>query len=234
MKRLFYGICISVALIFAMAVGLCVHVLSAPPTVAAVEDTLCIVLDAGHGGVDGGVTGKETKIKESDINLAITYQVKAELEALGFEVVLTRKTESGLYGTATKGFKKRDMQKRRQIIEETDPAMVISLHQNFYPTRNTRGAQVFYSKGNAGGQRLALLMQKELNVLYAKEGARARNAASGQFYMLECSDCPSVLVECGFLSNREDERLLISEGWQKTLGQTIAASVMSYFSDFTA
>ena len=234
MKRLFYGICISVALIFAMAVGLCVRVLSAPPTVAAVEDTLCIVLDAGHGGVDGGVTGKETKIKESDINLAITYQVKAELEALGFEVVLTRKTESGLYGTATKGFKKRDMQKRRQIIEETDPAMVISLHQNFYPTRNTRGAQVFYSKGNAGGQRLALLMQKELNVLYAKEGARARNAASGQFYMLECSDCPSVLVECGFLSNREDERLLTSEGWQKTLGQTIAASVMSYFSDFTA
>ena len=234
MKRLFYGICISVALIFAMAVGLCVHVLSAPPTVAAVEDTLCIVLDAGHGGVDGGVTGKETKIKESDINLAITYQVKAELEALGFEVVLTRKTESGLYGTATKGFKKRDMQKRRQIIEETDPAMVISLHQNFYPTRNTRGAQVFYSKGNAGGQRLALLMQKELNVLYAKEGARARNAASGQFYMLECSDCPSVLVECGFLSNREDERLLTSEGWQKTLGQTIAASAMSYFSDFTA
>ena len=234
MKRLFYGICISVALIFAMAVGLCVGVLSAPPTVAAVEDTLCIVLDAGHGGVDGGVTGKETKIKESDINLAITYQVKTELEALGFEVILTRKTEAGLYGAATKGFKKRDMQKRRQIIEETDPAMVISLHQNFYPTRNTRGAQVFYSKGNAGGQRLALLMQKELNVLYAKEGARARNAASGQFYMLECSDCPSVLVECGFLSNREDERLLTSEGWQKTLGQTIAASAMSYFSDFTA
>jgi N-acetylmuramoyl-L-alanine amidase len=160
--------------------------------------------------------------------------LKAALEEMGFEVALTRKTEAGLYGTTAKGFKKRDMQRRKEIIEEVDPSMVISLHQNFYPTRNTRGAQVFYSKGNAGGQRLALLMQKELNVLYAKEGARARNAASGQFYMLECSDCPSVLVECGFLSNREDERLLTSEGWQKTLGQTIAASAMSYFSDFTA
>ena len=234
MKKLFYGICISVVVIFVMAVGLCVRVLSAPPTVAAVDNTLCVVLDAGHGGIDGGVTGRETKIKESDVNLAITYQVKAELEALGFEVILTRKTEAGLYGAATKGFKKRDMQKRREIIEEADPAMVISLHQNFYPTRNTRGAQVFYDKNNVAGQRLAFLMQKELNGLYAKEGARARNAASGQFYMLECSNCPSVLVECGFLSNAEDERLLTSEEWQKRLGETLAVSVMSYFSDITA
>ena len=160
MKRLFYGLCISVAMIFTMAVGLCVGVLASPRTVAAVDDALCIVLDAGHGGIDGGVTGKETKVKESDLNLAITYQVKSELEALGFEVVLTRKTEAGLYGTAAKGFKKRDMQKRREIIEEADPAMVISLHQNFYPTRNTRGAQVFYSQKSVTGQRLAVLMQK--------------------------------------------------------------------------
>ena len=234
MKRLFCGMCITVALIFATAVGLCVSVLSAPRTVAAANDALCIVLDAGHGGIDGGVTGKETKAKESDINLAITYQLKAELEALGFEVVLTRKTEAGLYGTATKGFKKRDMQKRREIIEETDPSMVISLHQNFYPTRNTRGAQVFYNKENVAGQRLAGILQRGVNALYSKEGARGRNAASGQFFMLECSDCPSVLVECGFLSNREDERLLTSESWQKRLAEALAEGVMEYFSDLTA
>ena len=213
---------------------MCVGVLNSPRAVAAVNDTLCIVLDAGHGGIDGGVTGKETNVKESDVNLAITYQVKSALEALGFEVVLTRKTEAGLYGTSAKGFKKRDMQKRREIIEEVDPAMVISIHQNFYPTRNTRGAQVFYRQESATGQHLAVLMQKGLNTLYAKEGARGRNAASGQFFMLECSGCPSVLVECGFLSNREDERLLTSEGWQKALAGVIAESVMAYFSDVSA
>ena len=234
MKRLICGMCISVALVFLMAVGLCVRVLGAPRTVAAVNDALRIVLDAGHGGIDGGVTGKETKVKESDINLAVAYELKGELETLGFEVILTRKTEAGLYGTAAKGFKKRDMQKRREIIEEANPAMVISLHQNFYPTRNTRGAQVFYNKNNPSGQRLAGLMQKGLNALYAKEGARGRNAASGEFYMLECSDCPSVLVECGFLSNHDDERLLIGEAWQKALAETIAESVMAYFSDLTA
>ena len=234
MKRLFCVMAVSVAVFFITAVVLCVGVLASPRTVSAVEDTIRIVLDAGHGGIDGGVTGKETKAKESDINLAITYKLKDALEGLGFEIVLTRKTEGGLYGTATKGFKKRDMQKRREIIEEVKPSMVISLHQNFYPTKNTRGGQVFYDKKNAGGGRLALLLQKEINILYVKEGARARNAASAEFYMLQCSDCPSVLVECGFLSNRQDEALLTSEAWQKTFADTLAAGVMGYFSDFAA
>ena len=233
MKRLFCGMCILVAAVFTAAVGLCVGVLYAPRLVAAVGESLCVVLDAGHGGIDGGVTGRETKVKESDVNLAVTYQLKTALEDLGFEVLLTRKTEAGLYGTAAKGFKKRDMQKRREIIVEANPAMVISLHQNFYPTRNTRGAQVFYRKGSAG-QRLALNMQRGLNALYAQEGARGRNVACGEFYMLECSDCPSVLVECGFLSNAEDERLLTSERWQQALAGVIAESVMWYFSDVSA
>jgi N-acetylmuramoyl-L-alanine amidase len=234
MERWFGKICILVAVVFTVAVGLCVRVLFSPKTVAAVEEAICIVLDAGHGGIDGGVMGKETKAKESDINLAITYELKSALETLGFKTILTRKTEAGLYGAATKGFKKRDMQKRREIIEEADPAMVISLHQNFYPTRNTRGAQVFYSKENASGQRLAVELQRGLNTLYAKEGARGRNAASAEFYMLECSDCPSVLIECGFLSNHEDERLLTSADWQKRLAGVIAEGVMAYFFDLTA
>ena len=234
MKKVFFAICISVAVIFTAAVGLCVSVLSAPRGVAATDGTLCIVVDAGHGGIDGGVVGKTTGAKESDINLDLAYELKVALEDMGFRVVLTRKTEAGLYGTTAKGFKKRDMQKRKEIIEETDPSMVISLHQNFYPTRNTRGGQVFYNKGNAAGERLAWIVQQELNTLYGKEGARARNAASADFFMLKCSDCPSVLVECGFLSNREDERLLTSAEWKKALAETMAGGVMAYFSDLSA
>lgn len=227
------AMCIAVAVVFTAAVGVCMRVLIAPQAVAAMDEGLCVVLDAGHGGIDGGVTGRTTGVKESDVNLAIVYRLKAALEEMGFEVALTRKTEAGLYGTTAKGFKKRDMQRRKEIIEEVDPSMVISLHQNFYPTRNTRGGQVFYRKESSAGQRLALLLQKGLNDLYQAEGARGRSAASGQFFMLECAECPSVLVECGFLSNREDERLLTDEGWQKELAKSLANGVMEYFSEIS-
>ena len=93
---------------------------------------------------------------------------------------------------------------------------------------------MFYNKGNAAGERLAWIVQQGLNSLYGKEGARSRNAASGDFFMLKCSDCPSVLVECGFLSNREDERLLTSSAWKKALAETMAGGVMAYFSDLSA
>ena len=234
MKKVLFAISMAVVFVFTAAVGLCVRVLNEPQAVAAFEDSMRIVLDAGHGGLDGGVVGKTTGIKESDLNLAITYKLKTSLEDMGFEVVLTRKTEAGLYGTATKGFKKRDMQKRKEIIIQADPAMVISIHQNFYPSKNTRGGQVFYSKKNAGGQRLALGLQKKLNALYAEEGAKARNAASGEFFMLECADCPSVIVECGFLSSEKDEALLTDEIWQKKFAETLASGVLAYFSDSSA
>ena len=234
MKKTIFAVCMAVVVVFSAAVGLCVQVLAAPRAVSAFDNALCVVLDAGHGGIDGGVVGKNTGMKESDLNLSIVYQLKTELEEMGFRVELTRKTEAGLYGTTAKGFKKRDMQRRKEIIEEADPSMVISLHQNFYPTKNTRGGQVFYRKESASGQRLAVLLQKGLNALYKAEGARERKAASGQFFMLECADCPSVLVECGFLSNREDERLLTDVVWQQDLAKTLADGVMEYFSDISA
>ena len=224
----------AVVVVFSAAVGLCVQVLAAPRSVSAFDNALCVVLDAGHGGIDGGVVGKNTGVKESDLNLEIVYKLKTSLEDMGFRVELTRKTDAGLYGTTAKGFKKRDMQRRKEIIAEADPALVISIHQNYYPTRSTRGGQVFYSKEQAGSGKLAVGLQGELNALYAKEGARARVATSGNFFMLECADCPSVIVECGFLSNAEDERLLSDETWQKTLAETLAGGVMSYFSDLSA
>jgi N-acetylmuramoyl-L-alanine amidase len=126
------------------------------------------------------------------------------------------------------------MQRRKEIIEAADPALVISIHQNYYPARGTRGGQVFYSKEQEGSGKLAIGLQGRLNELYAKEGARARVATSGQFFMLECADCPSVIVECGFLSNTEDERLLSTETWQKALAETLAGGVMEYFTDISA
>ena len=122
---------------FVAAWTLCVNALSVP--VFAVTRPMCIVLDAGHGGIDGGVVGRETGIKESDLNLSVTVNLKTILQQAGFDVVLTRKTEAGLYGAATKGFKKRDMQRRKEIIEEAKPIAMISIHQNYFPIRASRG-----------------------------------------------------------------------------------------------
>lgn len=234
MKKSVLAICMAVFVVFSTAVGLCVRVLSAPRAVAAFDNAFCVVLDAGHGGIDGGVVGKTTGIKESDLNLEISYQLKSRLEDMGFKVVLTRKTESGLYGTTAKGFKKRDMQRRKEIIEEADPDLLISIHQNYYPTKNARGGQVFYGKDQLGSRNLALILQQKLNVLYAENGAKGRVAASGQFFMLQCADCPSVIVECGFLSNARDEGLLASKAWQGILAERLAQGVLEYFFDASA
>ena len=159
---------------------------------------MTVVLDAGHGGIDGGVTGKTTGIKESEINLAITLALKEELTDMGFEVILTRKTDAGLYDTTAKGFKKRDMQRRKEIIQAATPSLVISLHQNFYPSQSTRGAQVFYGGNHPKSQTLAKSLQNELNAEYAKHGVNARKIMYGEYFMLKCYGAPSVIVECGF------------------------------------
>jgi N-acetylmuramoyl-L-alanine amidase len=235
MKRSLIAVCTAVVVGFIAALGLCMQVLLRPQSVSAFADNgMKIVLDAGHGGMDGGVVGKKTGKKESDINLQITYALKTVLEDAGFEVVLTRKTEAGLYGTTAKGFKKRDMEKRKEIILQADPALVLSIHQNLYPSQNSRGGQVFYRKGDEGSQTLALPLQEALNGLYQEEGVNGRKAAGGEFFILNCHSCPSVIVECGFLSNYADEKLLTEERGQKRIAESIAAGVLTYFSRITA
>lgn len=215
---------------FIAAMGLCVRALFAPIAASGFQDSgMRIVLDAGHGGVDGGVVGKKTGVKESDLNLEIVYILKDELVDMGFDVTLTRKTEAGLYGTATQGFKKRDMQRRKEIIDECNPALVISIHQNFYSAQKYRGGQVFYRAEHEQGERLGKVIQDGLNSLYEKENAKPRSAMCGDYFMLNCTNAPSVIVECGFLSNANDEKLLCDRTWKGKLGHAIAAGVTAYF-----
>lgn len=229
MKKSIFAMVLAVAMGFITAVALCVRALNVPQAVFSDADSkMKIVIDAGHGGIDGGVMGKTTGIKESDLNLEITMRLKEVLIEMGFEVALTRKTEAGLYDTAAKGFKKRDMQKRKEIIQEEDPSLVISVHQNLFPSKSSRGAQVFYRKNSENGEKFAKALQAQLNELYGEEGVKARNAATGNYFMLECTENPSVIVECGFLSSPADEALLVSPAWQRKLAERIAAGVVAY------
>lgn len=217
---------------FMVAVALCIGVLRSPVAVFSQgQSGIKIVIDAGHGGIDAGVTGVSTGVKESDLNLEISLLLKAQLENLGFAVTLTRKTQTGLYGTTAKGFKKRDMEKRKEIILEEKPTLVISIHQNKYPSKAQRGAQVFYNKSSMNGKAFALCLQERLNALYKDQGVKGRKVSTGDFFMLNITQSPSVLIECGFLSSPLDEKLLITNAWQKALAENIADGVMAYLSD---
>ena len=231
MKKGFLAWIMVVAIGFLSAFWVCVRALRDTSVGATVEVGMRVVVDAGHGGIDGGVVGRVTKTKESDVNLALAFALQTELLEMGFEVTLTRKMEAGLYGTTARGFKKRDMERRKEIIEETRPDFILSLHQNFYPSSASRGAQVFYASNSEEGRKLALQMQTRLNELYKTEGARGRKASKGDFFMLHCWDCPSILVECGFLSNAEDERLLCTGTWRKKLAKSLASGLVAYLSE---
>ena len=221
--------CCAVAAALAVTIGMCLYALS---LTAAGMQRMTIVIDAGHGGVDGGVVGRQTGTKESDINLAVSRLLQAEFEEAGFCVVQTRLTEAGLYGAATAGYKKRDMQKRAEIIAENAPAAVISVHQNFFPAASRRGAQVFFREDSALSRSLACAVQAQLNAM--PECVSPSQALRGDYYVLNCSDHPSVIVECGFLSNAADEALLVTREYQARLAEVICAGTVAFLAEGAA
>ncbi len=218
--------------LFALALSLvlllsCSFALSAASAAAVPANAPCIVLDAGHGGVDPGVVGRTTGEKESDVNLKIVQKLQKLFSDAGFRVVLTRKNAGGLYGLPTKGYKRRDMEERRRIIREAEPDFVLSVHQNTFPADTSRrGGQVFFREGSAAGEALAVSIQARLNAL----GGRSVSALKGDFFLLGCADCPSALVECGFLSNAEEERLLLTDEYQGKIARAVFEGVLSFLS----
>ena len=186
-----------------------------------------VVIDAGHGGIDNGVSGVNTGVAESELNLAVAKLLKEDFLSAGFRVVLTRNTSAGLYGATHSSLKRTDMLNRKKIIDAASPDVVISIHMNNFPLASRRGAQVFYKDNDEQSGKLATLVQKGLNGL--RDGEREFSSLSGDFYVLNVSPCPAVLVECGFLSNPQDEELLINEEYREKLSYTIFKGVIEYF-----
>ena len=190
---------------------------------------LLVVIDAGHGGRDGGVTGVRTGVKESDLNLKIAFDLKETLEDAGFQVVMTRSTQFGVTEGANKWSKREDMRLRKQIIQQTAPSLVVSVHQNFYPTKAPRGAQVFYLKESETSKNLAACVQEKLNNLYEKDGVKPRVITPSNYYVLKCASVPSIIVECGFLSNPKDDELLAKESYRKEIAKYIFFGIAKYY-----
>lgn len=228
-KKKIFIVC--VLLITFLTFILCFNAISINPVGSAQTDAIKIVLDAGHGGIDGGVTGVKTGIKESELNLKVVKKIEKFLVDAGMLVYLTRSTEAGLYGVVNSSLKKKDMEKRRDIINSVKPNLVVSIHMNKYTLSTRRGAQVFYNINNESSKLLAECVQEKLNSM--EESVRKYSALSGDYYIVKCTDYPSIITECGFLSNPEDEALLISESYQESIAYTIFKGISTYLAQTT-
>lgn len=186
-----------------------------------------IVIDAGHGGKDGGAVGKTTDVTESFLNLQYSLTLKKICEEFGFKVVLTRSDMNGLYSPLATNKKRSEMEKREQIIKKSNPDVMVSVHMNSFPNSSAHGAQVYFADGSEAGQALADKVSTNLhkNIDNAKKTSKV-----GDFYVLNCSPCPSILVECGFLSNPEEETLLQKENYMQKFCYHLFCGILQYFS----
>ena len=185
-----------------------------------------VVIDAGHGGDDPGKIGINGA-PEKDINLRITEKLRQYLEADGIRVVLTRETEDGLYDASAPNKKVQDMKRRIEKIEQTDPVLTVSIHQNSYHEESIHGAQVFYYKTSKESGELAKILQKEL--VRVVEPTNHRQAkANDTYYLLKKTEAPTVIVECGFLSNWDECAKLQNEEYQAKLVWAIQMGVLKY------
>lgn len=185
-----------------------------------------VVIDSGHGGNDPGKIGIDGSL-EKDINLKIAKQLKAYLEASDVTVVMTREEDVGLYAESDSQKKVTDMRNRCKLIEETNPSVVISIHQNSYHEEAISGAQVFYYKGSDKGKRLAEIIQKRFDFVLGDQNRRLAKA-NDNYYLLLNVTAPLVIVECGFLSNWKEAAALNQEDYQKRIAWTIHMGVMEY------
>ena len=188
-----------------------------------------ILIDPGHGGMDGGAVSKKGTV-EKHINLSISLKVRTKLVDLGYEVIMTREEDKGLY---TKGgninkMKKEDLNKRCNMKKNSGCDLFISIHQNFFPDSSCCGPQIWYSK-NMKSNIFAHITQENLNydLGYNKRIEKEEGSA---YKILRCyTDIPSVIVECGFLSNTKEEGLLKTEMYQDKIASSIVKSIQEYY-----
>ena len=201
----------------------------------AVPQLPVIVLDAGHGGIDSGclsVTGTE----EKDINLSILLKLRDMLTATGFKVEVTRDTDRSIHDTGVTGLgnqKKSDMKNRLDIINSQENAVFLSIHQNQFTDSQYYGAQMFYPADSAESERLAQIIQNSFVEYLQPDNRREIKPVGDEIYLLDNSKWPSVMAECGFLSNAEEAAKLESDEYQSQVAFTLFKSICDYIFETT-
>lgn len=187
-----------------------------------------IVVDPGHGGIDSGAIGRQTKVPEKDITLAIAKKLARALSQAGAMVVMTRETDTDLAGDfeGTLLEKKRhDLSRRVAKAEQVEADIFLSIHTNADPSPRWYGAQTFYYANSPESQLLANCIQDELVRIL---GNNKRKAKEGAFYIMENATMPTVIIEVGFISNPREEQLLMDELYQNRIAYAILSGVIKY------
>ncbi len=186
----------------------------------------CIVIDAGHGGADPGKVGVDGSL-EKDINLQIALKLQKFLQMQDIDVILTRDSDAGLYDENASNKKVQDMKNRVALIEEHQPVLTVSIHQNSYHEEYVHGAQVFYYANSEKSRELAQRIQQAMVQGVDPDNARQAKA-NDSYYLLKKTSSPVVIVECGFLSNYEEAQKLSSELYQEKVAWAVHLGIMQY------
>jgi len=189
-----------------------------------------IVIDAGHGGTDPGKIGVDGT-QEKDLNLVMAHKLRELLEQQDIQVIMTRETDEGLYDANATNKKVQDMKRRCELINELQPACVLSIHQNSYHEEAIHGAQVFYYGNSSMSEKLAKVIQEEL-VNYVEPENHRQAKANETYYLLKKTEVPVVIVECGFLSNWEESKKLQEEYYQDKLAWAISMGAQRFLNGY--
>lgn len=218
----------------AVALLVCVKICSATVTTfaekEASESSICIIIDPGHGGEDGGAVSC-AGIPESAYNLDISRRLNDFLNLLGYKTIMIRDSDISVYtkGETLAQKKASDLKERVRIANETSGAVFVSIHQNYFSDSQYSGAQVFYAK-TAESERLAKELQAAF-VSTVNPGSHRQAKQSSGIYVMERIRCPGILVECGFLSNPQEESKLRDSTFQKNVSAVIASTISRYLSN---
>lgn len=199
------------------------------PASASADGRPVIVLDAGHGGLDSGAVGK-SGLLEKDVNLSVMKHLQQMLELSGFEVVTTRDEDISIYDAGVEGIRNQklsDMDNRLEIVQSYPDSIFLCIHQNNYTDPAYFGGQMFYNNNNPNNRTLAQIMQNRFAAL--QEGNDREIKLSGdELYLLRFNKNPSLMIECGFLSNPEEEARLATTEYQQQVAFTIYCGLLEY------
>ncbi len=203
---------------------------SAVPAGTEETEKQVIILDAGHGGIDGGCSSAAGDV-EKNINLAILLDLREMLRASGYEVIVTRDTDISIHDKGVEGIanqKSSDMDNRLEIFNSVEDAICLSIHQNQFTDPKYSGAQMFYSETNDESAVLAQEIQDQFVAFLQPENKREIKLCGKELFLCYFCENPTVMAECGFLSNPEEAALLVTEEYQKKVAFTLYAALVQH------
>lgn len=202
-------------------------------TASVLTKSQTVIIDAGHGGMDGGTSAADGTL-EKDINLSISLKLDEILRSMGINTVMTRSQDISIHDENAQTVRQKkvsDIKNRLKILNETDNSIFVSIHQNHFSDSKYSGAQVFYSKNNPLSSKLAEKIRLPIITYLQADNTRETKSVGTDIYLLYHADSPAVMVECGFLSNKDEANNLKDEKYQQKIAFLIALGIVDYFKE---